>query len=77
MPRNGSLTLSEVQGLTLVIRCAPRDRRGQFNVSRLIAQHGPDAKLTDLLAVLVGTCPKAHSVSVHERCGAVYDKLNV
>jgi hypothetical protein len=34
-----------------------------------MAEHG-DAKLTDLLATLAG-CPKAHSVSVHDRCKAI------
>jgi hypothetical protein len=38
-------------------------------------QHGSDAKLTDLLAVLAENCPKARSISVHERCRAVYEKL--
>jgi hypothetical protein len=33
-------------------------------------QHG-DAKLTDLLPALA-KCPKARSVSVHDRCKAVY-----
>jgi hypothetical protein len=77
MPSGGAFTLSDVKGPTLAIVCAPCDRRSQFDVSRLIDQHGADAKLTDLLAVLVGDCPKAHSVSVHERCRAVYDMLNV
>jgi hypothetical protein len=35
-----------------------------------MAEHG-DAKLTDLLVTLAA-CPKAHSVSVHDRCKAVY-----
>jgi hypothetical protein len=77
MPRDGSITLSDVKGPTLAIVCAPCDRRGHFDVSRLVAEYGADAKLTDLLAVLVGTCPKGHSDSVHDRCKAVYDKLNV
>src|SRR4029077_15062131 len=38
---------------------------------RLIAQHG-DAKLTDLLHTLAD-CPKARSVSVHDRCKALYE----
>jgi hypothetical protein len=70
MPRDGSLILSDVQGLTLVIRC------DAAVVGRLMEQHGREAKLTDLLAVLVGDCSKAHVVSVHERCGAVYEGLS-
>jgi hypothetical protein len=76
MPRDGSLTLSDVQGPALAVSCEPCGRRGRFNVARLIEQHGNDAKLTDLLALLVGDCSKAHVVSVHERCKAVYEGLS-
>ena len=48
-------------------------RRGRSNVERLMAEHG-DAKLTDLLATLTD-CPKARSVSVYDRCKAVYEGL--
>ena len=44
---------------------------------QLIEQHGVDAKLTDLLAVLTENCPKARHVSVYERCRAVYEGLSV
>jgi hypothetical protein len=40
-------------------------------------QHAADAKRIDLLRVLVGNCPRAGAVSVHKRCRAVYDRLNV
>jgi hypothetical protein len=77
MPRDGSLILSDVEGPTLSVVCEPCGRRGRFNVGKLIEQHGADAKLTDLLAVLAGNCPKAHSISVHDRCKAVYCGLSV
>jgi hypothetical protein len=59
MPRDGSLTLSEVHGPTLTIVCEECGRRGRYNVERLIAAHG-DAKLTDLLTTLAD-CDKARS----------------
>jgi hypothetical protein len=34
------------------------------------------AKLTDLLATL-RDCPKARSVSAHDRCKVVYERLDV
>jgi hypothetical protein len=58
-----SLILSDVRD--------PTSRRGRCNVERLLAECG-DAKLTDLLATLAD-CAKARSVSVHDRCEAVYD----
>jgi hypothetical protein len=38
-----------------------------------MAEHG-DAKLTDLLPTLAA-CPKASSVSIHDRCKARYGGL--
>lgn len=59
MPRDGSLTLSEVHGPALAIVYEECGRRGRYNVERLIAAHG-DAKLTDLLTTLTD-CDKARS----------------
>ncbi|MBV8441817.1 MAG: hypothetical protein JO312_14865 [Hyphomicrobiales bacterium] len=39
-----------------------------------MAEHG-DAKLTDLLVTLAN-CPKARSVTIHDRCTAVYEDLS-
>jgi hypothetical protein len=49
------------------------DRRGRYNVDKLMAEHG-DAKLTDLLVTLAN-CEKARSFSVYDRCKAVYERL--
>ena len=71
MPRDGSLTLSDIREPTLTIVCERCGRYGRYSVKRLIAMHG-DAKLTDLLVTLAN-CEKARSVSVYDRCRAVYD----
>ena len=76
MPRDGALTLSDVRSATLAIVCEPCGRQGQFDVARLIEQHGVDVKLTDLLVTLAD-CHKVRTASAHERCKAVYDRLNV
>jgi hypothetical protein len=73
MPRDGSLVLSDVRATTLTIVCEPCGRRGQYNVERLMAEHG-DAKLTELLVTLAN-CPKARSASVYDRSRAVYEGL--
>jgi hypothetical protein len=44
-------------------------------VARLVEEHG-DAKLTVLLQTLAD-CPKARSVSIYDRCRAVYEGLAV
>ena len=73
MPRDGALTLSDVLSPTLSIVCEPCNRRGRYNVARLVEEHG-DAKLTELLVTLAN-CPKVRSTSVHDRCKAVYEGL--
>ena len=52
MPREGSLTLSDIREPTLAIACERCGRHGRYNVARLIAAQGADAKLTDLLVTL-------------------------
>jgi hypothetical protein len=49
MPRDSSLTLSDVRELAVVILCGPCGRRGRYNVERLIAKHGADVRLPELL----------------------------
>ena len=53
---------------------AESERRGRYNVERLIGAHGADAKLAYLLATLPD-CLKASSISVPDRCNAVYEGL--
>jgi hypothetical protein len=63
MPRDGTLALSDVSGPMLTIVCEPCGRRGQYNVERLMAEHG-DAKLTNLLTTLQGHGPPASTIDV-------------
>ena len=43
-----------------------------YNVARLIAAHGADAKLTELLVTLAN-CQKARSFSIYDRCKARFE----
>ena len=72
MPRDGAPILDDVPVLAVV--CDPCGRRERYDVERLMRQHGWDAKLTDLLPALTVDCPKRGSVSIHDRCKAVYEK---
>jgi hypothetical protein len=56
----------------IAIACQRCGRYGRYNVARLIAAHGADAKLTDL-PVTLANCEKARSVSVHDRCKARFE----
>lgn len=74
MPRDGARILSDLSHPVLTVVCEPCGRRERYDVERLIRQYGWDAKLTDLLRALVGDCPKRGSVSVYDRCKAVFDE---
>jgi hypothetical protein len=73
MPRDGAVILADVRAPTLSIVCGRCGRRGTYNVARLMAKHG-DARQPDLLQTLAN-CPKARSVSIHDRCKAVIEGL--
>jgi hypothetical protein len=45
------------------------------SVKRLVAAHGADAKLTELLTTLAN-CEKARSFSVSDRCKAKFEGLS-
>ena len=74
MPRDGATLLSEVRAPVLSVVCEPCGLRERYDVERLMRQYGWDAKLTDLLTALTADCPKRGSVSVCNRCKAVFEK---
>ena len=59
----------------LTIVCEPCDRRGRYNVERLMAKHG-DAKILYLLAELT-SCPKTQSANIYDRWKARYEGLSI
>jgi hypothetical protein len=72
MPRDGAITLTDLQAPFLRVVCEPCRRRGSYAVARLIAEHG-DAKLTGLLSALA-TCSKGtNSASIYDRCKAQFE----
>jgi hypothetical protein len=70
MPRD-DITLADLRQPTLTLVCEPCGRRGRYNVQRLIAKHGTDMRLPELLTKLAN-CEKARSLSVHDRCKAKF-----
>jgi hypothetical protein len=75
MPRD-FIILSEMPQAVLGITCDLCQRREQFDVEALKAQHGGDVKMPDLLSRLVADCPRRQQkfFSVYDRCRAVYDE---
>jgi len=74
MPRDGATLLSDIPASVLTVVCEPCGRRERYDVERLMRQYGWDAKLTDLLPALVADCPKRRSVSVYDRCRAMFER---
>jgi hypothetical protein len=68
MPRD-AITLADVREPTLTIVC---ERYGRYSVKRLIAAHGADARLPDLLTTLAN-CKKAGEFGIHDRCKAKFE----
>ena len=73
-PRDGANLLSDVRVPVLTVVCEPCGRRERYDVERLTKQNGRTAKLTDLLPELVADCPKRGSVSIYDRCKAVFER---
>jgi hypothetical protein len=72
MPRDGSITLTDLQAPFLHLVCDPCGRRGRYAVARLIADRG-DAKLTELLAALANCSKGTNSASSDDRRKAGFE----
>jgi hypothetical protein len=71
MGSSGSITLGEAAEHTavLTVACTRCDRAGRYNLDTLIARHGTDFGIPDLLRLLSEDCPKRKSITVYDLCG--------
>ena len=71
MATSGSISLSEVSEHTavLAVACSRCERAGQYRLETLIARHGEDFGIPDLLRQLSADCPKRRSITVYDLCG--------
>ena len=73
MPRDGAITLTDLQAPFLHVVFEPCRRRGRYAVARPIAERG-EAKLTDLLPALADCSRTANSAaSIYDRCKAGFE----
>jgi hypothetical protein len=65
-----SITLGEVAARTdiLDIRCGRCERHGRLNVARLLAQHGPETPIAEVMRAQIGDCPKRDDAQIQNRC---------
>jgi hypothetical protein len=74
----GFINLSDMPQAVLGVTCDLCQRREQFDVEALKAQHGGDMKMPELLSRLVADCPRQRqrAFSVCDRCRAVCDRAS-
>ena len=71
MATSGSITLGEATEHTavLTVACSRCERAAKYRLETLIARHGEDFGIPDLLRMLSDDCPKRKSVTIYDRCG--------
>ena len=78
MARSGSYTLSDFQiagHASVEIACSVCERRGVYNLARLLAVR-VDLRMTDYLTEVTANCPRRQGVSIYSRCEAFYPVLS-
>jgi hypothetical protein len=53
----------------LAVACSRCERAGQYRLETLIARHGEDFGIPELLRLLSDDCPKRKSITVYDLCG--------
>ena len=71
----GALSPGDYPCEVVVLACSKCERRGRYNKARLVAEYGPDMKLTDLRLRLAADCPRVKNPIGNVGCGAVYPDL--
>lgn len=73
MPRDGSATLWDVATTRLgwiEVECSRCSRKGRYSLSRLIAERGAEARLTEFLEEITAECPQRQATAIYDRCAA-------
>jgi hypothetical protein len=68
---SGSISLGDVAARTetLDVTCSRCERAGRYRLDTLIARHGSDFGIPELLSRLAADCPKRASASAYDVCG--------
>ena len=76
-PIRGAVLLGQVAALLLMLEvaCSRCDRRGRLRTSRLVAEHGAQMPLPELLRILSADCPRRIAGQWHDVCGAHFPGL--
>lgn len=76
MKKPGSVALSEVaaKATHLEMACTRCDRRGRYQLARLVERFGPDFPMTDLGRELAD-CPNRREAAPNKRCDVYFPGL--
>ena len=50
------------------IRCGRCDRAGRLRTARLLAKHGPNVSMAEVMRVQIGDCPNREAAQIQNRC---------
>jgi hypothetical protein len=72
MSKDGALQFRDIAGKLTMLRveCEKCGRRGQYQVDKLIARYGLDAKLFDFSEEITKDCPRKIENKLNDLCGA-------
>ena len=75
---SGALTLAQVAEHTevLAVACNRCERAGRYPIATLIARHGYDFTVPELLRRLSDDCTKRASISIYNLCGVHCPELS-
>jgi len=72
---SGALRLEHYPGNTVEFACTKCDRRGRYRKAALIAIHGANIRLRELLARMAADCPKVRNPIGNDLCDPHYPEL--
>jgi hypothetical protein len=74
MPRSGAYTLGDLVGKVTMISfaCQSCARAGRYRIDTLVAEHGRDVSLPDLLRRVAADCPEMRAPLEGPRCWVFY-----
>ncbi|CCE96139.1 hypothetical protein SFHH103_01642 [Sinorhizobium fredii HH103] len=68
-------TLAEFTKPHMVLICTQCDRKGRYNVARLIEKHGEEMPIRDFIDMIGQSCHRRTHPTEHQRCGLGCDDL--
>lgn len=73
---NGAVALGDVAAKAshIEVACSRCERKGRYQLARLVAAYGPEFPMTDLGAELAN-CPRLRAAAQHERCDVYFPNL--